>query len=124
MTEKPPPHRAWYFLLPKMKLSASELQYVLRYARVQRKARSSLILTGHKIVRGKIGGKVRWDENVIDEVNDATARLDIAFDYVGKRSARAYGLQLQSVATVADNCLLYTSPSPRDRTRSRMPSSA
>ena len=23
-----------------------------------------------------------------------------------------------------DNCLLYTSPSPRDRTRSRMPSSA
>src|SRR5665811_928081 len=25
---------------------------------------------------------------------------------------------------VADGCLLYTSPSPRDRTRSRMPSSA
>ena len=25
---------------------------------------------------------------------------------------------------VLDNCLLYTSPSPRDRTRSRMPSSA
>ena len=24
----------------------------------------------------------------------------------------------------SDNCLLYTSPSPRDRTRSRMPSSA
>ena len=32
-----------------------------------------------------------------------------------------------SVATMVDefgNCLLYTSPSPRDRTRSRMPSSA
>ena len=27
-------------------------------------------------------------------------------------------------ATVASICLLYTSPSPRDRTRSRMPSSA
>ena len=26
--------------------------------------------------------------------------------------------------TESDNCLLYTSPSPRDRTRSRMPSSA
>ena len=25
---------------------------------------------------------------------------------------------------MAKNCLLYTSPSPRDRTRSRMPSSA
>eukprot|EP00656_Telonema_subtile_P012799 TRINITY_DN1646_c0_g1_i2.p2 TRINITY_DN1646_c0_g1~~TRINITY_DN1646_c0_g1_i2.p2 ORF type:complete len:115 (+),score=21.20 TRINITY_DN1646_c0_g1_i2:191-535(+) len=28
------------------------------------------------------------------------------------------------VATVCLSCLLYTSPSPRDRTRSRMPSSA
>ena len=27
-------------------------------------------------------------------------------------------------STVGNNCLLYTSPSPRDRTRSRMPSSA
>ena len=26
--------------------------------------------------------------------------------------------------TLAESCLLYTSPSPRDRTRSRMPSSA
>ena len=25
---------------------------------------------------------------------------------------------------ISDSCLLYTSPSPRDRTRSRMPSSA
>jgi len=30
----------------------------------------------------------------------------------------------QSAATLYDTCLLYTSPSPRDRTRSRMPSSA
>ena len=29
-----------------------------------------------------------------------------------------------AVATLAYSCLLYTSPSPRDRTRSRMPSSA
>ena len=28
------------------------------------------------------------------------------------------------LGTDLDNCLLYTSPSPRDRTRSRMPSSA
>ena len=27
-------------------------------------------------------------------------------------------------SSVSQNCLLYTSPSPRDRTRSRMPSSA
>ena len=29
-----------------------------------------------------------------------------------------------AMLTLADRCLLYTSPSPRDRTRSRMPSSA
>ena len=34
-------------------------------------------------------------------------------------------LELLSVNVVEiDSCLLYTSPSPRDRTRSRMPSSA
>ena len=34
--------------------------------------------------------------------------------------------KLNNIFTQAmiDNCLLYTSPSPRDRTRSRMPSSA
>ena len=29
-----------------------------------------------------------------------------------------------TIDTVFNSCLLYTSPSPRDRTRSRMPSSA
>ena len=33
-----------------------------------------------------------------------------------------YSLQL--INDISDTCLLYTSPSPRDRTRSRMPSSA
>ena len=32
--------------------------------------------------------------------------------------------QKQRLAITGDTCLLYTSPSPRDRTRSRMPSSA
>ena len=38
------------------------------------------------------------------------------------------GIELQATGenagTWGTNCLLYTSPSPRDRTRSRMPSSA
>ena len=33
-------------------------------------------------------------------------------------------LLASEVTTLYNNCLLYTSPSPRDRTRSRMPSSA
>ena len=32
--------------------------------------------------------------------------------------------ELSGVSRLLQDCLLYTSPSPRDRTRSRMPSSA
>ena len=39
-----------------------------------------------------------------------------------KETLRGNVRELQT--TVSNNCLLYTSPSPRDRTRSRMPSSA
>ena len=34
------------------------------------------------------------------------------------------GGSFPTVRELAEDCLLYTSPSPRDRTRSRMPSSA
>ena len=37
---------------------------------------------------------------------------------------RVGGAVLEGFVKVAHPCLLYTSPSPRDRTRSRMPSSA
>ena len=33
-------------------------------------------------------------------------------------------INAEEIAVLAENCLLYTSPSPRDRTRYRMPSSA
>ena len=43
------------------------------------------------------------------------------------RLAQEYGLgrgYVQMMLEAGEHCLLYTSPSPRDRTRSRMPSSA
>ena len=43
------------------------------------------------------------------------------------RAARPYATKIRNVISHlahAHTCLLYTSPSPRDRTRSRMPSSA
>ena len=46
----------------------------------------------------------------------------------GKHSARAMQLAVKyykdAGGTYSGNCLLYTSPSPRDRQKSRMPSSA
>ena len=47
---------------------------------------------------------------------------------VGKKLAQRIVLELKGELSLSDEtycaCLLYTSPSPRDRTRSRMPSSA
>ena len=48
---------------------------------------------------------------------DDMGRVDLP--YIGKVKASG-----QAPLTLAKICLLYTSPSPRDRTRSRMPSSA
>ena len=56
--------------------------------------------------------------------------LSIEFgDAGGSFTANAFGdsvvfTSLENVAEGSMICLLYTSPSPRDRTRSRMPSSA
>ena len=49
-----------------------------------------------------------------DEQKSAGAQFKLTFDYFGRSSAPSNHRL----------CLLYTSPSPRDRTRSRMPSSA
>ena len=53
---------------------------------------------------------------------EISALLDVEDPFTG-----AFTLEVSSPGldrTLNNNCLLYTSPSPRDRTRSRMPSSA
>ena len=45
-------------------------------------------------------------------------------NYAIGQLARRAGLPLRCGGSLTASCLLYTSPSPRDRTRSRMPSSA
>ena len=48
-----------------------------------------------------------------------SGKSSLAFDTIYAEGQRRYVESLSAYA-----CLLYTSPSPRDRTRSRMPSSA
>ena len=58
--------------------------------------------------------------DLFNAVNDSSVSIDLAI-------SSAMDLQMKLAndgKTLAYRCLLYTSPSPRDRTRSRMPSSA
>ena len=50
--------------------------------------------------------------------------LDLGFDRAGFQHAASYELIPICKDTLLNNCLLYTSPSPRDQRGSRMPSSA
>ena len=62
---------------------------------------------------------------VVDEVDRAVEAREVALGLVAMLVVHAElgGVVSPDLGQVRD-CLLYTSPSPRDRTRSRMPSSA
>jgi len=63
----------------------------------------------------------------LQDVLDIEAIDDVWAIFAGKfrrYNAISFWRQILKLRTLAYNCLLYTSPSPRDRTRSRMPSSA
>ena len=66
---------------------------------------------------------IKYDDSeviIIDDVVLVNKRINIYFDCC----MLPYKISNSSVNDVQGICLLYTSPSPRDRTRSRMPSSA
>ena len=52
------------------------------------------------------------------------SKANITFFAAGGKIAEQYAENAAKLTTVIDNCLLYTSPSPRDGLLSRMPSSA
>ena len=58
--------------------------------------------------------------------SDLSENLDqyLKFDNLTPDVVTGYTSLTAGISSTADTCLLYTSPSPRDRTRSRMPSSA
>ena len=55
--------------------------------------------------------------DIVDNYNQAIAKEDVSAIFEHYESRNKRDLEILG-------CLLYTSPSPRDRTRSRMPSSA
>ena len=69
---------------------------------------------GETVTEGTI---LRWLVQVGDDVKEDDPILEISTDKVDTEVPSPFTGQVTS-------CLLYTSPSPRDRTRCRMPSSA
>ena len=70
------------------------------------------------------GSKINFKGKDIEVENLETfdfSKAKITFFAAGGKISEAYASKAASHSIV---CLLYTSPSPRDRTRSRMPSSA
>ena len=70
-------------------------------------------------LRHQRGGEIRLGKATSNLFRDRQTR-DRALDV----SDFQHVLSVDPQTRVIETCLLYTSPSPRDRTRSRMPSSA
>ena len=92
---------------------------------------SDSVTSGYSAVAAYSFTTTENDETVVDivaeiegiEFSDGFARFEVEaiaddFDYDGVADFGMIG------GGISNDCLLYTSPSPRDRTRSRMPSSA
>ena len=78
-----------------------------------RKGDQVIVTTGRdKGKRGTVTQRVDEERIVVEGVN------------VVKKHVKPNPLKGTTGGVVDKTCLLYTSPSPRDRTRSRMPSSA
>ena len=72
---------------------------------------------------GWFGGDV-YDINPLSENEEAARTVQLMGGATAVRTAAASANAQGGLANWRWTCLLYTSPSPRDRTRSRMPSSA
>ena len=70
----------------------------------------------------KINLKINLDGSGVTESDSGLPFLDHMIDQIGKHGL--IDIDLKAEGDLHIDCLLYTSPSPRDRTRSRMPSSA
>jgi len=91
---------------------SSYLDFIVHYARIAKETEVKLFCVGTELSFAS-GKTAFWQDTLIPAVRrEYPGKLVYAANWDEYRTIRFWG------------CLLYTSPSPRDRTRSRMPSSA
>ena len=92
---------------------------------------NKVILKDYEVSELKIP-TVKGEINVLPEHTHVMTNLDVGvLNLVGKGDTKKIGIAFgvckilkNEVTILTQVCLLYTSPSPRDRQKSRMPSSA
>ena len=80
-----------------------------------------------KAASGEVEGRTLLSSFLRDELQLTGTHVGCDTSQCGACVVHVNGVAVKSctmLAAEAEGCLLYTSPSPRDRTRSRMPSSA
>ena len=88
------------------------------------------ILCNFNVIHTDDGDIVRYAITTFVDCTDRTDRCDVIHaeksSYVGRTFQNAFGSLITGFGRAGNisYCLLYTSPSPRDRQKSRMPSSA
>ena len=88
-------------------------------------------LNAKRMLTAKPGEDFESSQDLFDEIKEANPNAknigDAIIRRITERGTTKDDRQASSESIIQSNsntCLLYTSPSPRDRTRSRMPSSA
>ena len=67
---------------------------------------------------------VEDESGALSRISGLFARIGFNIDSLAVGPAESKGISRLTMVVEGDDCLLYTSPSPRDRYISRMPSSA
>ena len=89
-----------------------------------RKMLTRLFETGHPWITFKDPSNVRSPQDHVGVVHSSNLCTEILLNTSKDETAVCNLGSINLRNHITDGCLLYTSPSPRDRTRSRMPSSA
>ena len=106
---------------------AQQLERRVQFRRAMKRVMQNAMRLGAEGIKVRVAGRLGGAEIARAEnyhegrVPLHTLRADI--DYATAEALTTYGI-LGVKVWIFKGCLLYTSPSPRDRTRSRMPSSA
>ena len=77
-----------------------------------------------RVIHGGVGAITETDITLATASNAIVIGFNVRPDTNAVNAAEKEGVDVKTYRIIYDACLLYTSPSPRDRQKSRMPSSA